>query len=174
MKIKFLCAVAALFAVAGLSRAEGINDTKRVCAEPTTVQAGQKFIDFAIVQPDGSTKRLSDYVGRGKYVLVDFWASWCGPCRAAIPIIKAVYAKHHSASFDVVSVAVWDEVADTQKALAEEQLPWHQILGAQKVPTDLYGIEGIPYLILFGPDGSIIQKDVAPGALESIVSKYVK
>ena len=119
---------------------------------------GSMFTDFEVEQPDGSVKKLSDYVGNGKYVLVDFWASWCGPCRREIPNVKAVWEKYHGDRFDVLSVAVWDKPEDTAKALAEEKLPWAQIVNAQRIPTDIYGIQGIPHLILFGPDGTIVKR----------------
>ena len=138
--------------------------------------AGEMFTDFEVIQPDGSVKKLSDYVGKGKYVLVDFWASWCGPCRREIPNIKAVWEKYHGDKFDVLSVAVWDKPEDTAKALAEEKLPWPQIVNAQRIPTDIYGIEGIPHLILFGPDGRIIQRgEGLRGAnMDPVIAGFVK
>ena len=137
---------------------------------------GNLFTDFEITQPDGSIKKLSDYVGLGKYILVDFWASWCGPCRREIPNIKAVWEKYHGENFDVLSVAVWDKPEDTAKALEEEQLPWPQIVNAQRIPTDIYGIEGIPHLILFGPDGSIVKRgEGLRGAnMDPVIGSYVK
>ena len=115
---------------------EGLNAKK-------ATKEGQPFADFTIVQdpenPETSTVSLSDYAGKGKYLLVDFWASWCGPCKAEIPNIKAVYEKYAGEDFDVLSVAVWDKPEATVEAAAEHGVTWNQIINAQKVPTDLYG-----------------------------------
>lgn len=136
---------------------------------------GMHFIDFSVKQPDGKTVKLSDYVGKGKYVLVDFWASWCRPCKHEIPNVKAVYDKHHGKDFDVLSVAVWEnspkESLDTAKAYG---VNWNQIVDAKNVPTDLYGILGIPHIILFGPDGTIIKRGLHGEAIEEEVARYVK
>ena len=141
-------------------------------------KAGQPFVDFTIVQdpenPETSTVKLSDYVGKGKYVLVDFWASWCGPCKAEIPNIKAVYEKYAGEDFDVLSVAVWDKPKDTAKAAAELGITWNQIINAQQVPTDLYGIDGIPHIMLVGPDGIILNRNLRGDLIEANVSRYVK
>ncbi len=134
---------------------------------------GQPFTDFTIEQPDGSKVSLSDYVGKGKYVLVDFWASWCGPCRREIPHIKEVYNQYHGDRFDVLGVAVWDKVEDTQKAIQELGTEWNQILNAQQVPTQLYGIEGIPHIILFAPDGTIVARGLREQALKDKVAEVM-
>ena len=139
---------------------------------------GQPFTDFTIVQDpenaETSTVKFSDYVGKGKYMLVDFWASWCGPCKAEIPNIKAVYEKYAGEDFDVLSVAVWDKPEDTVLAAAQLGVTWKQIINAQQIPTDLYGIDGIPHIILFGPDGVILKRDLRGEQLEAAVATYVK
>ena len=140
-----------------------------------STQEGAMFTDFEIAQPDGTVAKLSDYVGKGKYILADFWASWCGPCKREIPNIKAAYEKYKGDKFDVLSIAVWDKPEDTAKAAAEHGVVWNQIVDAQKIPTDIYGIEGIPHLILFGPDGKILKRGDAlrgPG-LEETLSKLL-
>lgn len=124
--------------------------------EETSV--GHKFKDFEITY-DGKTSRLSDYVGRGKYTLVDFWASWCGPCIRETKVLKEIYEEYGPKGLDVLGVAVWDEPANTLKAIEQHQLPWPQIINAQTIPTDLYGIAGIPCIILFDPEGNIISRD---------------
>jgi thiol-disulfide isomerase/thioredoxin len=121
---------------------------------------GQPFTDYTITggNPDGSDVKLSDYVGRGKYILLDHWASWCGPCKAEMPYIKKTWEAFHGDKFDVVSIAVSDKRGDTERALSQLDMPWSQILDAQRIPLELYGVNAIPHLILFAPDGTILYR----------------
>lgn len=135
---------------------------------------GMPFVDFEVLQdPDdpASVARLSDYVGNGKYILVDFWASWCGPCRGEMPKLRSVYEQYHGEHFDMLSVAVWDKPEDTVEAAAEEEIVWNQIINAQRIPTDLYGIQGIPHIILFGPDGTILKRNLRGDAIAAAVAE---
>ena len=139
-------------------------------------QVGNKFVDFEVVQPDGSVAKLSDYAGKGKYVLVDFWASWCGPCKEEIPYIRSVYKKYAGKKFDVVSVAVWDNPEETVAAASEHGVTWNQILNAGKIPSKLYGIEAIPLLILINPDGVIVERggSLRNAKIYKTLEKYLK
>ncbi len=131
---------------------------------------GAMFTDFE-VEYDGKVTKLSDYVGKGKYILADFWASWCGPCRRAIPGIIELYNKYHGDKFDVLGIATWDEPEASIKAIEEMKMPWPQILNAQKIGSDAYGVQGIPQIILFGPDGTIVARDLHGDALVQAVEK---
>lgn len=135
--------------------------------EATSV--GKKYLDFEV-----NGQKLSDYVGRdGKYLLVDFWASWCGPCRRQIPVLKSLYDKYKDKGLEVLGVAVWDKVDDTRRAIQEEGITWDCILDAGTVPTDIYGISGIPCIILIGPDGTILSRDKQGDDLVADVEKYL-
>ena len=83
---------------------------------------GQKFTDFEVPAADGTVQKLSDYVGKGKVTLVDFWASWCGPCRAEIPKLQVLKTKYGD-KFDVLGVAVWDNPDDTARLLSSCKSP---------------------------------------------------
>ena len=146
--------------------------TKAAQSQLSTAE-GQMFTDFEIEEKPGKVTKFSDFVGQGKYMLVDFWASWCGPCKREMPFIAAAYEKYHGDKFDVLSVAVWDEVADTEKAAPELGIVWKQIINGQRIPTEIYGIQGIPHLILFGPDGTILKRGLRGEAIQQELAKYL-
>ena len=131
----------------------------------TRPQEGDKFRDFA-VEYDGKTTHLSDYVGRGKYVLVDFWASWCAPCRAGIPKIIGLHEKYKDRNFTALGVAVKDKPEATLRAVRDDSIPYPQILNSQAIASELYGINSIPEIILFAPDGTILLRGNRMDAIE--------
>lgn len=120
---------------------------------------GDMFKDFT-VEYNGKQQHLSDYVGNGQYVLVDFWASWCGPCRKEIPNLIAAYNKYKEKGLQVIGVAVSDEPANTEAAIKEMNIPYPQIINAQDIASKIYGIDAIPHIILFAPDGTILAREL--------------
>lgn len=131
---------------------------------------GHKFIDFE-AEYNGKIQKLSDYVGKGQYVLVDFWASWCGPCRHEIPNLIAIYNKYKGDKFNVLGVATWDKPEKTLEAIQQDKIPYPQIMNAQKAGSDAYNISGIPEIILFGPDGTILKRGLRGDAIETAVKE---
>lgn len=130
---------------------------------------GKMFTDFTVTMSDGKEFKLSDVVGKGNYVLVDFWASWCGPCMREMATLKEINKEFAPKGLKVVGIAVWDKPEDTKKAVEAKELPWMIVDNAQKIPTDIYGIQGIPHIILFGPDGTIVSRGLQGKELQAAV-----
>ena len=152
---------------------EFVQSLKKSIQVRSETAEGKMFKDFTVEDSDGRTVSLSDYVGKGRYVLVDFWASWCGPCKAEIPNLKAIHKKYSGKGLDVLSVAVWDDPQATKDTARVYGVTWKQIINAQRIPTDLYGIESIPHIILFGPDGTILARDLRGEAIGEEIARHI-
>lgn len=134
---------------------------------------GKKFLDFTIADGniDGTSVSLSDYVGKGKYVLVDFWASWCGWCRAEFPVLKEVYGKYKGDDFEIVGILCNDKRENSLRAMKEDGVTWPQILNTRDTAMRLYGVTGIPEIILFSPDGTILARGLRGERLKATVAE---
>lgn len=150
-----------------------VNKLLDAAKNKAATSPGNKFVDF-IIKNDSTSQSLSDYAGKGKPVLVDFWASWCGPCIRETKVIKELLREYGPQGLEVLGVAVWDEPQNTLRAIEQHQLPWPQILNAQTIPTDLYGISGIPCIILISPDGTIISRDKQDDELRADVKAMME
>lgn len=122
---------------------------------------GAKFIDFTLQDPTGKPIKISDYAGKGKYCLVEFWASWCGPCRADIPHLKEAWEAYHPQGFNMISISMDTNKAAWLAALKREGMTWPQgsdLTGFEAI-AKAYNFNGIPFCILVGPDGTILQRN---------------
>lgn len=139
---------------------------------------GKMFIDFAGLDLESKASKLSDYVGKGQWVLVDFWASWCGPCKAEIPNLIELQKTYGGEKFTVLGVNVWDMSEESFKnALKEEGITYPQIFiprDNKDNATELYGIKGIPQIILFAPDGTIVKRNLRGEEMKAFVADQLK
>ncbi len=141
------------------------------------LSVGQPAPIFSQATPDGKTVSLADY--RGKYVLVDFWASWCGPCRAENPAVTKVYNQYKNRGFDILGVSLDKpgERAKWLKAIQDDQLAWTQVSdlkGWGNAVAQRYGVRSIPQNYLVGPDGKIVAVNLHGEELGTTLAKLIK
>ena len=130
--------------------------------KPHLTVIGKPFIDFEAELPDSTVHHFSEYAGKGQYVLMDFWASWCGPCIRSFPMLKEFHDKYHEKGLLIIGISVDRNPAAWHYALGQHACPWpmlHETIESQQNHTsasDLYSISGFPTFVLLDPDGKVI------------------
>lgn len=139
-------------------------------------RVGVPYTDFTLPDTLRQSHALHDFVGKGHYVFIDFWASWCMPCRADIPNVKRAYDTLHTKGLTVISVSL-DENKDVwHYAMAKDGMPWLQLSdlkGFRSEPAVTYGISAIPASLLIGPDGKIVATNLRGASLTERIAKLM-
>ncbi|MEG1522914.1 MAG: TlpA disulfide reductase family protein [Bacteroidales bacterium] len=140
-------------------------------------EVGAQYTNLTMPNLAGDEISLSDYIGKGKYVLVDFWASWCGPCRREMPVVVEAYKKYADKGFEIVGVSFDDNHEAWEKGVKELGMTWPQmsdLKGWKCEASSVYGIRSIPATLLFDPQGKIIAKNLRGEELDETLAKYLK
>ena len=161
-----------------LRETAGYKQLQKSLEEIAPIALGEKYKDLELVDENGKTVQLSDYVKPGQYNMVEFWASWCGPCRGEIPHLRHVYDAYGKGkdAFNMISVSIDDKEKDWKQALKEENMKWTQLCdlkGWKGEVINKYKIQGVPFCLILDKEGRIIDHGVRGSELDVVLIKYL-
>lgn len=161
----------------GMKEVEANRKIEEEKNTPDAVKVGKKYTDFRGVTLKGDTIKLSDIITDKKLVLVDFWASWCGPCMNMVPFLDTLYQKYHPQGLEIVSASCDTHLDKWKETVQKHQMCWQQIVLLSKPEengSDIYGIRTIPYTVLIDNDGKIIARNLRGKDLEQAIEKWLE
>ncbi len=153
-----------------------LQKIKQIKLQKMANTAGKKFSDLKVLTAEGDTARMYDYVGRGKYVLVDFWASWCGPCRKeAHETLEPLYEKYRNDDrFMILGVVTAEQPENAREVVAGKPYPWMQVIDIDNQASATYGFSTIPQIMLIGPDGTLLYREIRGQGIFKAVEKSLR
>ena len=156
---------------------KAIAHIKQTVEKQKLTAPGQKFIDFTMKTPEGKEISLSDYVGKGKVVLIDFWASWCNPCRQEMPNIVSAYKQYKDKNFEIVGVSLDRNLDAWKKAIKDDHITWPQMSDLkfwQSEGAQLYAVNSIPHTVLIDGNGIILARGLHGQGLQDKLAEILK
>ena len=161
-----------------LRETAGYKQLQKSLEEIAPIALGEKYKDLELVDENGKVVHLADFVKPGQYNMVEFWASWCGPCRGEIPHLRHVYDAYGKGkdAFNMISVSIDDKEKDWKQALKEENMKWTQLCdlkGWKGEVINKYKIQGVPFCLILDKEGRIIDHGVRGSELDVVLIKYL-
>lgn len=161
-----------------LRETAGYKQLQKSLEEIAPIALGEKYKDLELVDENGKTVHLADFVKPGQYNMVEFWASWCGPCRGEIPHLRHVYDAYGEGkdAFNMISVSIDDKEKDWKQALKEENMKWTQLCdlkGWKGEVINKYKIQGVPFCLILDKEGRIIDHGVRGSELDVVLIEYL-
>lgn len=162
---------------------ESAKNNERIARFISNVQiakktaVGQKYIDFTSKDPNGKEVKLSDFISKNKYTLVDFWASWCGPCKREMPNVIAAYKEFSKKGFGIVGVSLDSKEADWKEAIKTWGMTWpmmSDLKGWDCEGAAIYAVRSIPATVLIDQEGTIIARNLRGDAIKEKLSELLK
>lgn len=152
-----------------------VKDLDGIIKQLENVQIGKVAPEFSLPDTAGVSVSLSDF--RGKYVLLDFWASWCPPCRRENPNVVKAFNEYKDKDFTIIGISLDKDKSKWMKAIADDNLTWTHLSDLKywdsEIPA-LYGVRGIPANVLLGPDGVILAKNITGEDLHKTLQEVIK
>lgn len=146
---------------------------KEAAESASELAVGEKYVDAEFYDMDGNKVKLSSYIPEGKIAMLEFWASWCGPCRAEIPHLKHIHKKYPE--FDIISISLDDNADDWKKAVKEENMDWVQLKDVSLMDGNamkLYGVMGVPCCIILDEQGRFLKTNMRGPYLDAFLRDY--
>lgn len=142
------------------------------------VEPGMPYIDLPLQTIEGKETSLSTYIDKGKYILLDFWASWCPPCRRQTPYLKQLFERYDKWQFSIVGISFDTNREEWKEYIQKNQIKWAQLIDQKGWESNRYNLrmpyKESPHLILLGPDGKIIANNPSEKQLSNILSNQLK
>ncbi|MDE5677556.1 TlpA disulfide reductase family protein [Phocaeicola sp.] len=156
---------------------ERINKLKAHIETCEKTAVGQQYIDFSMQTPEGETVNLSDFVSKNQYTLIDFWASWCGPCRKEMPHVVEAYKAFKNKGFGIVGVSLDNNADKWKEAIGTLNITWPQmsdLQGWNNAGAKLYGVNSIPATVLVDQNGTIVARGLRGNAIQEKLNELLK